>query len=84
MRGGHPRETDTGLAGSDLGRALDQIKEKRLLRPCAPNRMKVGVLHHPVALNQAIHHIAATEAAVSAQPHGMITFLEIDEIVHHH
>lgn len=69
---------------TELRRALDQIKEKRLLRPCAPNRMEVGVLHHPVTLNQRIDHIAAAQAAVTTQPHGMITFLEIDQVVYHH
>ena len=48
------------------------------------DRAEMGILHHPVALNQRIYHIAATKAPVTTQPHGVITLLEIDQIVHHH
>ncbi len=74
----HPREADTGFAGRDLGRKLDQVEEERLLRGRRRDRMEMGILYHSMTLNQGIHDIAATQATVSAQPHGMITLLKID------
>ena len=79
-----PRQTDSGLAGSALRRALDQVEEKRLLRGRGRDRTQVRILHHPVALNQRIDNIAAAEAAMTTKPHGMKTFLEINQLVHHH
>ena len=76
--GEHSRETNAGFAGNDLRCACDQIKKKRLLRDYPTDRAEMGVLHHPMALNQGIHYIAATKASVTTQPHGMVTFLEID------
>lgn len=84
MRGEHPRETGAASRGNALRRAPDQLKKNRLLGDRGRDRAEMGVLHHPVSLNQRIHHITAAEAAVPAQPHGVITFLEIDQIVHHH
>ena len=79
-----PRNQHRLRGGKQLRRAPDQIKQNWLLRDDTPDWMEMGVLHHPVPLNQCIHHIAATQAPVTTQPHGMITFLEIDQIVRHH
>lgn len=82
--GEHPREPGSGFAGSELRCTLDQIKEERLLGGRGKDRTEVRILHHPVALNQRVDNIPAAEATVTTQPHGMKTFLEIDEIVQHH
>ncbi|CBK43005.1 protein of unknown function [Nitrospira defluvii] len=64
--------------GEDLRRQLDEIKEERLLGSRGRNRMEMRILHHPMALDQRIDHIAAAQAPVRTQPHGVITFLQID------
>jgi hypothetical protein len=46
--------------------------------------MEMRILHHPMALDQRIDHIAAAQAPVPAQPHRVITLLQIDQIVRHH
>ncbi len=79
-----PRETGAGFAGESLCRQLDQIKEERLLGSRGRNRMEMRLLHHPMALDHRIDHIAATQAPVRTEPHGVITFLQVDQIIRHH
>ena len=81
---GRSREAGNGFAGSRLGGPLDQVEEKRLLRGRCGNRMEIGVLHHPMPLNQCINNIAAAQAPVPVQTHRMKTFLKIDQVIRHH
>lgn len=80
-----PCETPSPVSqGKLLGRELDELEEKRLLRRGGGNGAKMRILYHSMALNQGIDDVAATEASVPLQPHGMKTFLKIDQIVFDH
>lgn len=80
-----PRETPSLVSrGKLLGREPDEIEEQRLLRRGSGNRTKMRILHHSMALNQGINNVAATEAPVPLQPHGMKTLLEIDQLIFYH
>ena len=72
------REVCPGFAEPQLGRQLDEIEEERLLWAGCGDRAEMRILHHPMALDQRIDHIAASETTVAFQPHGVKTFLKVE------
>lgn len=83
--GESPREAPSvAPRGRLLRRELDEIEEKGLLWRGSRNRTKMGILDHSMTLNQGIDNVAATQAPMSLQPHGMKTLLQIDQVILHH